>query len=84
MYQSFIKNYINKLKIEDIYSFCIKEGITPNDKDIEVVYRYIKTYQEKLLSDPLFYINDIKNKISSYSYNEVLRLYSKYKKLANF
>lgn len=84
MYQSFIKNYINKLKIEDIYNFCIKEGITPNDKDIEVVYRYIKTYQEKLLSDPLFYINDIKNKISSYSYNEVLRLYSKYKKLANF
>jgi len=81
MYQNFIKSYINKLQIEDIYYFCKKEGIKTNDKDINLIFKYIKTYQENLIKDPLFYINDIKDKISPYSYNEILKLYNKYKKL---
>ncbi len=84
MYQNFIKNYIRQLKIDDIYRFCEKENIKAKEADIEVVYNYLKMFNDSIVKDPLFHLEEIKNKVSPEGYKIILKLYDKYKKLVNF
>lgn len=84
MYQNFIKNYIRQLKIDDIYRFCEKENICAKETDIEVVYNYLKMFNDSIVNDPLFHLEEIKNKVSPEGYKIILKLYDKYKKLVNF
>lgn len=83
MYLAIIKNYINKLSINDIYNYCKGENINIKEEDAETIFKYIKTYNINILKDPKYYLNDIKNKVNDDIYNYLINFYEKNKKKIN-
>ena len=77
-----IINYIKKLTKGDIYNYCKNNRIPIKDEEVDVIYYYIKNKyniffegcHEELL-------NEIKYKVRSYTYNKIIELYNKYKKV---
>ena len=74
-----IYEYINRLRREDIVKFCNIKNITVCDSDIDVVYSYIKNDYKRFFKNPLDVLYEIKDKVSSNTFNEIIKLYDKYK-----
>ena len=81
MKDKLIKNYINKLKKEDISVFATNNNITLNDTELSVIYDTVKNDYESLLygnHDKVF--NQLKIKVSSDNYDKIINLFFEYKK----
>ena len=81
MKDKLIKNYINKLKKEDISVFATNNNINLNDTELSVIYDTIKNDYESLLygnHDKVF--NELKSKVSSDNYDKIINLFFEYKK----
>ena len=74
-----IYEYINRLRKEDIVKFCNTKKISVNDNDLEVVYSYIKNDYKRFFNNPMNVLNEVKPLVSDYTYNEIMKLYGKYK-----
>lgn len=79
MGEKFIKNYINKLTINDINNFLLKENISINSNDINIIYIYIKNNFDEILKDEIKVLNRVKNDVNKDTYDKILYLYDKYK-----
>lgn len=78
-----IKEYIKKITEEDIYNFALKEGITLLDHEKKVLYVYIKNYWQVFLNeDATFLFEELKEKLEEKTYDKVIELYNKYKKIS--
>ena len=81
MKKELIKNYINKLTIEDIINYLKKEAIPATKEEIDTIYTTIKTkYNEILDSDFLNYIKEYQSKFNKKLYNKIIEKYNEYKK----
>ena len=74
-----IYEYINKLKYEDIVSFCNYKGINVSKNEIDIIYDYIKHDYKRFFNDPMGVLNEVKVKVSDNTFNEIMILYDKYK-----
>lgn len=75
-----IKNYINKLTINDISSMAIKNNINLNNKELNFVYNKIKNnYNDLLYGDPTNIFNELKNNVSENNYCKIKELFNTYK-----
>ena len=74
-----IYEYINRLNREDIVKFCNIKNIIVNDSDIDIVYSYIKNDYKRFFKNPLDILYEIKNKVSDNTFDEIIKLYDKYK-----
>ena len=81
MKKDLIKNYINKLTIEDIIKYLKKEMVPATKEEINLIYTTIKTkYDEILESDFLNYIKKYQTKFNKTLYNKIIEKYNEYKK----
>ena len=71
--------YINKMTKDDIVKLGIKYGIIINKDERDLLYNYIKNNYEKITSNPVMAIEQIKDKISNNLYMKILELYDQYK-----
>ena len=46
-----IKEFVDKLKEEDIKSFALKERVTITDEEVKTIYMYIKNYWQVFYKD---------------------------------
>ena len=77
-----IINYIKKLTKKDIYTYCKNNNISINDNEIDTIYYYIKNkYNIFLDGNHQEILNEIKYKVTSYTYNKIIELYNKYNHL---
>ena len=76
-----IFEYINRLKKEDIINYCNRKNIFINENELDVIYSYIKNDYKRFFNKPDDIIKEIKNKLSSNTFNELMKLYDKYKYL---
>lgn len=67
------------MTLNDINKFLDKENVVINSNDINIIYIYIKNNIDDILKDIENSLNKVKNKITSDSYNKILKLYDKYK-----
>ena len=74
-----IYEYINRLRYEDIIKFCSYKGISVNDNEIDIIYKYIKNDYKRFFNNPEEILNEIKSKVSNNTYLEIINLYNKYK-----
>jgi len=74
-----IYQYINRLRKEDIVRYCNSHGIFVNNNDLDVVYDYVKNDYKRFFNDPMNVLNEVKYKVSDYTYNEIMKMYDKYK-----
>ena len=76
-----IKEFVDKLKEEDIKSFALKERVTITDEEVKTIYMYIKNYWQVFDKDnPDALFKELKEKLSDGIYNKIIELYNKYKK----
>ena len=81
MKNKLLKNYINKLKKEDIKLFATNNNITLNDNELSIIYDTIKNDYESILygnHDKVF--NELKSRVSSDNYDKIINLFFEYKK----
>lgn len=79
MNKVFIYEYINRLKRDDIFKFCNIKGISVSENDVDVVYKHIKTDYKRFFNNPMEVLNEVKSKVSSNTFSEIMKLYDKYK-----
>lgn len=76
-----IKKYIDKLTIDDIKKYSLKNGISLNQQELIFIYNTIKNDYNKLLSDNYTEILDkLKKNLSEDNYRKIEFLFYKYKK----
>ncbi len=82
MYKLLINNYIKKLTKDDIVNLSNSNNIYLSISEIDILYYYIKNYNQELLyGDYNIIFNDLKNKISSENYNKIFNLFIYYKNI---
>ena len=80
IYKNIITNYVeNKLSIKDINDFAYKNSIPIKDSESIIIYNYIKRNYKLLLNDKNYDFSSLKAQISPNLYEEIIKLYMKYK-----
>ena len=75
-----IEEYIKRLNINDIERFALKQGITLDKDELDIIYNYIKKdYKTIIYGNPRDILIDIKNKVKPLTYNKIENLYEKFK-----
>lgn len=79
-----INEYIKRITKEDIKKFAIKNKIELTEKEIDIIYQYIKTrYKEFINGNSLKILEEIKKEVSPNTYNKIISLYNQYKGYLN-
>lgn len=80
MYKDLIKNYVEKLKKEDVIKFIENNNYVVSDKEIDIIYFYIKNYCDYFLEDNKDIWAKLKKDVSEPVFIEIRKLFNKYKK----
>lgn len=80
MYKALIKEYINKLKKEDIIKYIEKNNFQVSDKEIDTIYFYIKNYWEDIFDNKKEIWDKISHDVNPQTFMIIQSLYQKYKK----
>jgi len=83
MYKQILKNYIERLKKEDIIKYIENNNYRVSDKEINTIYFYIKNYWEDFFENKKEIWEKLEKDVSYNTYLEILKLYQKYKKFIN-
>lgn len=75
-----LKNYVDRLKREDIVNFAIKKNILLDKNELEVVYHNIKTRFKDIYDDGLKVIEENKNSLKETTYRKLKELYENIKR----
>ena len=77
---SLIKQYINKIDINNINDFAIKNNIYLSKKELNTLYDVIKNKNEEILYGDDTLIKDyLKQNLSEENYQKVITLYEEYR-----
>lgn len=75
-----LKNYVDRLKREDIVNYAIKKNILLDKNELEVVYHNIKTRFKDIYDDGLKVIEENKNSLKETTYRKLKELYKNTKR----
>ena len=79
-----IYKYAMNITKEDIINYAYKNNYLLNNQEINIIYYYIMNKTKAFIEgNPLPILNELKQKLSTNTYNIILELYNKYKYLLN-
>lgn len=78
-----ISEYINRITKKDIINYSLKQNIVLEEKEIDILYKYIKEEYINFINNPEKILNNLKKEISKNTYNLIYELYFKYKEKIN-
>ncbi|MCI9084060.1 MAG: hypothetical protein HFH46_00395 [Bacilli bacterium] len=77
---SLIGQYVNKLTINNINDFALKNNINLSENELNVLLNVAKNhYREVLNGNDLEVINYLKDNLSKDNYDKIISLYNEYK-----
>ena len=80
MYELIIKEYINKLNINNIKKYAYNNNISLNDNETNYLYNFIKNnWRELYRKKDITILYELKNNINIDAYNHIITLFNKYK-----
>ena len=77
--KSLLKNYIEKLTLDEIRQFGIKNGINISDEEYKFILDLVQGNFEDMLINEDKYLNMIEDKINPEEFTKIKNLYLKYK-----
>ncbi len=78
--EQIIKNYIDKISINDINRFANKYDINLNNDELNLIYKYIKKdWKTIIYGNYNSILNDLKSKIDINKYNKIEKLFYQFK-----
>ena len=80
MYEFLIKNYISKLKTNDIKQFAQKNGIELNEQELKIIEKHIKNdWRTILYGNPRPILDNLKTNLNEIQYHKIENLYKEFK-----
>ena len=71
-----ISEYVNRMNIDDVSKFATQNGISLNEKELNIIFNYIKKeYMTICFGNPRPILDDLKTKINPVSYQKIESLY---------
>lgn len=77
--KSLIKNYVDKLTIDNLREFAIKNDINLNQNELEYLLNLVQNNFEDILINEDKYLNLVQNNINSEAFIKVKELFLYYK-----
>lgn len=78
--EKLIKRYVDKITINDVYDFALKENIKLNDNEAKIIYSYIKNnWKEIIFDDYKPILEKAKPNLNSETYLKIEELIIKFK-----
>lgn len=77
-----IEKYIKRITKQDIYNYCVSINLKITDKEIDILYSYLKTYYHEFLTNKQSrpkLIQEIKPQVSDEVFSKLEELYNTYK-----
>ena len=82
MKEKLISEYVNRMSLEDVNNFALKNGIILKDNEIKLIFDHIKNnWRTIVFGNPRGILDDLKEKLDSTSYQKVETLYIYFKNL---
>lgn len=83
--ENIIKEYINNIDESTIDKYAKKNDIFLNNKELKIIYLYIKNYWEIFYKgNPEDLFKELEEQIDKDNLNKIKELYKKYKKKINY
>lgn len=81
-----ISEYVNRMQKQDVNNFAIKQGITLDNEELDIIYNYIKNnYKTLIYGNPKVILEEIKYQVKPLTYSKIENLYMQFKdKIDNF
>ncbi len=81
-----IREYVNRLRKEDVNNYALKQNIVLDNSEIDFIYSYIKNNYRKILSrDISLSLEEVKPKLKDSTYNKlVILIYNNRDKINSF
>lgn len=81
-----IREYVNRLRKEDVNNYALKQNIVLDNSEIDFIYSYIKNNYRKVLSrDISLSLEEVKPKLRDSTYNKlVILIYNNRDKINSF
>lgn len=80
MNEFLIKNYIQRLTLEDINNFAKKHGIDLNEDELKLIEQHIrKDWHTIIYGNPRPILDNLKNKLKNNEYQKIENLYVDFK-----
>ena len=81
-----ISEYVNRMQKQDVNNFALKQGITLDNEELDIIYNYIKNnYKTLIYGNPKVRLEEIKYQVKPLTYNKIENLYMQFKdKIDNF
>lgn len=81
-----ISEYVNRMQKQDVNNFALKQGITLDNEELDIIYNYIKNnYKTLIYGNPKVILEEIKHQVKPLTYNKIENLYMQFKdKIDNF
>lgn len=80
MNEFLIKNYIQRLTLEDINNFAKKHGIDLNEDELKLIEQHIrKDWHTIIYGNPRPILDNLKNKLKNNEYQKIENLYVEFK-----
>jgi len=77
--KSLIKNYVDKLTIDNLREFAVKNDINLNQNELEYLLNLVQNNFEDILINEDKYLNLVQNNINSEAFVKVKELFLYYK-----
>lgn len=75
-----ISEYVKRLKKEDINKFALKQGVTLEKEELDLIYNHIKNdYKTFIYGNPRPILDNVRQKVKPLTYNKIETLYQQFK-----
>ena len=82
MKEKLISEYVNRMTIDDVNKFALKNGIILKDDEIKLIYDHIKkNWRTIVFGNPRGILDELKSKLDNNSYQKIEALYVYFKNL---
>lgn len=75
-----LEYYINKLSINDIKNFAVKNNANLSNDELNIIYKYVKNDWETIIfGNPNQIFSDLKENLTAKNYQITMNLFNEYK-----
>jgi len=75
-----LEQFINRLNKEEINNFALKEGVTLEDYELDIIYNHIKKdYKTVIFGNARSILDKVKQEVKPLTYNKIENLYERFK-----
>lgn len=75
-----LEQYVKRLKKEDIYNFALKEGVTLEDYELDVIFNHVKKdYKTVIYGNARSVLEEFKTEVKPLTYSKIENLYERFK-----